>query len=65
MEIHGKEAEIPGKAAEIPGKTAKVSWQKAGFKNVPLKGLNICRSVFVNDVHVMNIEMSKSYGVRS
>ena len=38
-EIPGKEAEIPGKAAEIPGKTAEISWQKAGFKNSALEGL--------------------------
>ena len=35
----GKEAEIPGKEAEIPGKTAEISWQKAGFKNSALEGL--------------------------
>ena len=38
-EIPGKEAEIPGKTAEIPGKTAEISWQKAGFKNSALEGL--------------------------
>ena len=32
-------AKMPGKEAEIPGKTAEISWQKAGFKNSALEGL--------------------------
>ena len=59
-EIPGKEAEIPGKTAEIPGFRRKFPGRRRDSRTVPLmplKGLNICPSLFVN---VMNLEVSKS-----
>ena len=56
-EIPGKEAEIPGKTAEIPGFRRKFPGRRRDSRTVPLKGLNIYRSLFVN---VMNLEVSKS-----
>ena len=59
-EIPGKKAEIPGKTTEIPGKPAEFPGRRRDSRTVPLmpsKGLNICRSLFVN---VMNLEVSKS-----